>query len=256
MSQEYNRATSHIYNQIWGEHAQVFGRNLQRELSAHNVSPGALVIDLACGTGVLAESLCTMNFRVVGIDCSIHMLTHAQNRCQRFVKSQSAAFVCADIASKFFSNETDAALVTCSYNSINHLDDLDALYRCFAFASDFMANGALIVFDINTAQGLEKWDRILVNERKDYTVFSRGFYDRTEKRAWKKFSGYRLHQSGLYERFEQIIFNTAFTVDQILDALSEASLRIIAIYSWLDWTKNVSDPENHDTIVVVAQRNE
>jgi demethylmenaquinone methyltransferase/2-methoxy-6-polyprenyl-1,4-benzoquinol methylase len=50
----------------------------RRAVRALDLGPGAVVVDLACGTGDLCRDLATAGFHAVGADLSLGMLTHAR----------------------------------------------------------------------------------------------------------------------------------------------------------------------------------
>src|SRR5258708_836077 len=211
--QQYNKETAEMYSQIWGSYAETFANAVTSTFSFHgsaNSRPHA--IDLACGTGQLARVLCLREFSVLGIDASPFMLHLASKECSSFVANGQARFLEADIASFEVGKLQQANLITCSYDSINHLEDEDALLGCFQSVANALHDGGKFIFDMNTTRGLEDWNRIRITERSTHTVISRGFFDLSAGKAWKKFSGYRRLSSGLYERFKQVISTTIFTV--------------------------------------------
>ena len=216
-------------------------------------STGKLAIDLACGTGELAEALCSEGFSVLGVDLSAPMLTYAKQRCSNYVSAGSAEFVEGDMVYLEVEGGT-ASLVTCSYDSINHLADEEALMQCFTRVAGALERNGLFIFDLNTVRGLEDWNRILITERPGYTVFSRGFFDKSMGRAWKKFSGFRRLESGYYEGFEQIIFNTAFPVDRVTQLLTAAGLDEQYVALLQNIHLPVSDAESHDRVIIVARQ--
>jgi SAM-dependent methyltransferase len=190
MEQIYNRETASIYNEIWGQYALNFGTSVIHYLREAPIAAkeSALAVDLACGTGNLAQMLCDAGFSVLGIDISPQMLAHAERRCADYVARGSAQFKVGNMVS-FSTADRQASLVTCSYDSINHLESESDLSACFNRVAAVMRPDGYFVFDINTARGLQDWDRIKITERPDYVTFSRGFFDPAAGRAWKKFLG-------------------------------------------------------------------
>lgn len=49
----------------------------RRAVTALDLGPGALVVDLACGTGDLCQNLARSGFQPIGVDFSLGMLRHA-----------------------------------------------------------------------------------------------------------------------------------------------------------------------------------
>jgi len=67
-------------------------------LAAVDVGPGDRLVDLACGTGDLAEQAAQLGARVVGVDFAGEMLQHARRRGARadWVQADAAALPLAD----------------------------------------------------------------------------------------------------------------------------------------------------------------
>lgn len=71
----------------------------------------------------------------------------------------------------------------------------------------------IFVFDLNTRRGLEGWNGITIDDSNDGTLLIiRGIYDRESDRA--KITGLSPTPDGLFERFDQTSFNTAFEMAQ------------------------------------------
>lgn len=249
--QLYNEQTAALYKDIWGGYGRAFGNAAVDYLIGIGKEPG-FAIDLACGTGDLAEVLCERGYSVLGLDCSPAMLVHAGQRCSRFQQQGTVKFQLANITA-FESHGQPASLVTCSYDSINHLDSADEWRACFESVRKALSSDGYFVFDMNTMRGLEDWNRIKITERDTYTVISRGFFNPGTGMAWKKFSGFRRTDSGLFERFEQIISNTALPVDTVVALLGSVGLIVQHAALLQDLRKPIADEESHDRIVLVVR---
>jgi cyclopropane fatty-acyl-phospholipid synthase-like methyltransferase len=250
--QVYNEQTAAMYNDIWGGYGRAFGTAVVSYLNKLGATPG-FAIDLACGTGDLVEVLCQQGYSTLGIDCSPAMVSHAQQRCLTFQHEAIAEFQLADIGA-FETGGRSASLVTSSYDSINHLQTEDEWSSCFKAVSAALSSDGHFIFDINTLRGLEDWNRIRITERPRFTVISRGFFEPSTGKAWKKFSGFRQVEMGLFERFEQIISNTALKIRRVVELLTLAHLAIQHIALLSDLSTPIEDAEMHDRVVLVARR--
>jgi SAM-dependent methyltransferase len=249
--QIYNAPTAAMYNTIWGGYARAFGAAVITYMNEVGAAPG-FAIDLACGTGDLAEVLCEQGYSMLGIDCSPAMIALAEQRCSRFRDEATAEFRLGDIVI-FDSGGRRASLITCSYNSINHLQIKDEWSGCFEAVSVALDVDGYFIFDMNTIRGLEDWNRIRITERPQFTVISRGFFDSSAGKAWKKLSGFRQVEAGLFERFEQIISNTAFAVDHVVELLYRADLAVQHIALVPDLSMSIENAEAHDRVVLVVR---
>jgi SAM-dependent methyltransferase len=79
MSHAYREDLSWIHDLGFGDLARNAAEVLLRRLAADGVAEG-LVVDLGCGSGILAEMLCNSGYDVLGIDISPAMLDMARRR--------------------------------------------------------------------------------------------------------------------------------------------------------------------------------
>jgi ubiquinone/menaquinone biosynthesis C-methylase UbiE len=111
----------------------------------------AMILDVGCGTGLLAERLLSSSAAtVVGVDLSPGMVEHAQERCRRF--GDRARFLVGDsehlpVASHAFD------VVTCCH-SFHHYPNQAAV--ALEFARVLKSNGTLLLADANR-DGLWGW---------------------------------------------------------------------------------------------------
>jgi SAM-dependent methyltransferase len=79
MSHAYREDLSWIHDLGFGDLARNAAEVLLHELAADGVGEG-LVVDLGCGSGILAEALCNSGYDVLGIDISPAMIDMARSR--------------------------------------------------------------------------------------------------------------------------------------------------------------------------------
>jgi SAM-dependent methyltransferase len=97
------------YDAAWTEHMRDLSLEMLDRLAPR---PGAEALDLACGTGFIAEELARRTGRrAVGVDASAGMLDAARHE-----RGASADFVCADVAAYLASRPAASAdVVTCGW---------------------------------------------------------------------------------------------------------------------------------------------
>lgn len=106
------------------------------------------VLDLACGTGILAARLAGVAAEVVGLDESGPMLAAAGRLCDR----PGVSFVPGDFRDFDLGRPFDAAV--CAFNSLNYVRDLGELGRVFAAVARHLRPGGVFVFDAITDVGM------------------------------------------------------------------------------------------------------
>jgi predicted TPR repeat methyltransferase len=100
------------------------------------------VLDLCCGTGLLAGELVTRGYRVVGVDASDAMLTLARERLGPEVVLRRMTLPDLAVEGVF-----DAAV--CTFDGLNYLT-LDALRLTMAAVAGCLRPGGWLVFDLHT----------------------------------------------------------------------------------------------------------
>ena len=107
---EYN-AFAEVYDRLTGniEYSKraEFIRTL---LNRHGVSDGAIVLDLACGTGSLTAELAKHGYDMIGVDNSPMMLCEAQNKM--YDSGINMLFLCQSMTELDLFGTIDAAVCT------------------------------------------------------------------------------------------------------------------------------------------------
>ncbi|MDE6156137.1 MAG: class I SAM-dependent methyltransferase, partial [Eubacterium sp.] len=103
---------------------------------------GKHVLDLACGTGTISKLLSDKGYNVKGIDISDEMLIVAQKKCQNI------SFFKGDISDFSLPDKFDYCI--CLLDSLNHLENFDAVKSCFECVYNSLNENGLFIFDVNT----------------------------------------------------------------------------------------------------------
>ncbi|HET7232936.1 MAG TPA: class I SAM-dependent methyltransferase [Longimicrobium sp.] len=250
--QAYGPGFARVYDLKWSGYAQrIAPRLLEFHRAAGDGPSHGNVLDLCCGTGLLARFFAGNGYRVTGIDLSAPMLEHARAAAGSYAESGQVTFVHAD-ASDFALDER-FGLVISTYDALNHLPDLDALRSCFACVS--RACDGVFVFDLNTRAGLRRWNSVEVDEsRDDAVIITRGGYDGHGDRAWMHVSGFVQTRDGLFERFNETVYNTVFEMAAVRSALLETGWREAWFATMDDLSRPIDEPERESRVFVVARK--
>lgn len=197
-------------------------------LIENNITNGT-VLDLACGTGSMSIELIKNGFDVIGIDLSENMLEIASNRLLEY----------GDNFSLLKGNMTDYRLdknvkaCICSLDSINHLNDIKDVEKTFCNVYNSLDENGVFVFDVNT---IYKHNEILANntfvfdEEDFYLVWDNEFVsDRVVRILLDMF----VWNGKAYDRFSESFEETAYSIDDLLDALCRAGFSDISVYDEL-----------------------
>ena len=185
------------------------------------------VLDLACGTGTAAIEFAKLGYNVVAVDKSIGMLAQAKRKATEL--HLPIQFVNSDMTSFKFNVSFD--LVTCFFNSVNHiLDDtrmdsfLAAVHRC-------LAPGGFFIFDLNTLHHFEtRWRNFTWGrECEDFVALFSPYYDLDTRLGMMRITWFT-KIGELYERQSQTIVEKGYSVEEIDFALQRAHLNLCMSY--------------------------
>jgi SAM-dependent methyltransferase len=250
--QDYGEIFAQIYNQKWGGFAEGLGISLEKLFAAEMVVfPEKTLLDLCCGTGQLSKHFLAGGYRIVGIDLSEHMLHQARENNAMAVADGRARFIQADAAD--FALEQPVSFTVSTYDALNHLPDMAALTNCFSNVYRDLCSGGLFVFDLNTRLGLMRWNHLDIREDENFFLVNRGEYD-GGARAFSRITGFMRQENGLYARFYEEVYNTAFFVADVDAALAAVGFSDTyhAVYS--DLLTPLDDPEEFGRIFFISRK--
>jgi ubiquinone/menaquinone biosynthesis C-methylase UbiE len=118
MGQAYGPEFAQIYDRNYSEFAVATAPIVHRFFEQH--APPArprTLLDLACGSGQLAQHFLDVGYTVTGIDLSESMLEHARHRNEQHVQAGTARFLRANAAD--FTIPETVSLVVSTYDALN-----------------------------------------------------------------------------------------------------------------------------------------
>jgi SAM-dependent methyltransferase len=100
------------------------------------------ILDIACGTGVLAGELSKLGFSVIGADVSEEMISIAK------AEFPSIQFILSDMRTMNLEKLVD--LVTCTFDSLNYIISIEQMNKVFMNVNMHLNDDGYFLFDINT----------------------------------------------------------------------------------------------------------
>jgi SAM-dependent methyltransferase len=137
---------SQVYDYGWYKFPKQYLDLVERLLDEHDIRQ-ARVLDIACGTGILAISLAKRGHVVQGIDISPEMITMARSKS---IGMPNVSFEVQDMTDYIVHDKFD--LITCAYAALNYVLDIDGLEAMFARVALSLNKSGLFVFDCNCNQ--------------------------------------------------------------------------------------------------------
>jgi ubiquinone/menaquinone biosynthesis C-methylase UbiE len=186
-----------------------------------------LLLDLACGTGSLSVEFSKMGYEVIATDASPDMLMEARDKA--YDEELNIMFLCQRM------EETDlygtVRAIVCALDSINHLPDVETLNKTFSVLKNFIDDGGIMVFDVNT---LYKHREVLGNNTFIYDEDS--VFCAWQNRLLKDNKTVNINldffrkNGNMYERYNENFNEIAFTDEEIVNAVESGGFKVVARY--------------------------
>jgi SAM-dependent methyltransferase len=146
-----------------------------------------------------------------------------------------ATFIRQDMRSLSLRGRFD--LVTCWFDSLNYLLEIDDLARTFAGVSRVLDDNGIFIFDVNTIRGLAvEWVRepsyVHLNSGDSFLV-SIPQYDAATKIASLHITGFT-RENERWVRIDEVHKERGYTLREIRQCLKRADLRELACWASLD----------------------
>lgn len=218
-----------------------------RLLSSCNEQKGIL-LDLACGTGTLSIEFAKRGYDVIGVDCSVGMLSEARRKCAE--AGQNILLLCQNAAELDLYGTIDFAV--CALDSINHFSGADEVQTAFDRLSLFMNKGGAFVFDVNTVY---KHKNILADNSYIYD-FDDVFC------AWQNtlnddmsvdisLDFFSPAQNGLWERSTEEFTERAYPLEELEKMLVKSGFSVSGIYD--DLTLDPVGPDSERAVLLARK---
>ncbi len=203
-----------VYDLEWGKYSIQFLKFIDFACDKFHYSPSS-VLDLACGTGNLAIALQERGLDAVGIDLSPAMIQIAQE------KQTPVVFLEDNMTS--FELQRTFDLVTCAFDSLNYLLDLNQVIAMFHQVQKHLSPDGMFLFDINTPMLYEHKHHGTLDRNLDGHSFLQILeYDSSQCIAHTTF---RFESSA-----EELHIQKAYTQAEIEEALSQTQIECLAAY--------------------------
>lgn len=229
---------SQVYDLDWGKFAEQYISLINQLLDERGITQ-ARILDLACGTGTLAINFANRGHFVHGLDISPQMIEVAKSKS---IGLANISFEVQDMT--HFQIEEKFDIVTCTFDSINYLPDINSAKAMFYRVATALHEPGLFIFDSNT-------DRLYTNRHKGMhkrELGGKSFvqklnYDPIRKEATTVFE----FSNGDIEVHKQRPYDLA----ELEPFLTDAGLRIFHMFSGFD-----KEPYNLESerLICVAEK--
>jgi len=250
--QAYNQTFARVYNIKWSGFAKHVAPLIHDFYASTSISQeNKSVLDLCCGAGHLACHFLEKGYQLVGLDLSEYMLHYARENTRQYIESGQAKFIQGNASD--FKLDEHFGLVVSTFDALNHLENEQALKRCFECV--YKVSKGFFIFDLNTRNGLKRWNSIQVDENnEDALIITRGIYDGKSDKAWTRITGFIQAPDGLYERFEETAFNSVFEMARVKSALLDVGWKNVYFAQIQDLKTPIIEPEKEGRVFIIASK--
>ncbi len=201
----------------------------------------SLVLDLACGTGIMTCELAERGYDMIGADLSEEMLAVA---CERSA-GKSVLFLRQDMRN-FELYGTVGAVVSC-LDSVNYLTTPTGLSECFFSVHNYLDPDGLFIFDVNTPYKFKNVyaDNSYIIETDDGGVYCgwQNYFNPKTGICDFYISIFKEDENGRYVRSDEHQREKMFGEKKLRIELEKAGFKLLDIVADYDFSKPEEDSE-------------
>jgi ubiquinone/menaquinone biosynthesis C-methylase UbiE len=192
------------------------------------------ILDLACGEGSFAVAMAKQGFQVTGVDQSPDMLNFARKKAQ----SKRLTIPLFEMDIRKLALDTSFDVVTCWFDSLNYLLNLDDLETTFIKTAQHLNPNGFFFFDMNTVHWLttlaERYAVTLERETEDIFQVHRHSFDEDTRIATFEITGFIKDNDCWKRHVDETHHERGYTLDEIRACLNKAGLTELACYETLE----------------------
>lgn len=223
-------------------------------LKENGVADG-LVCELGCGTGQMTRRLAAAGYDMIGIDLSEDMLEVAREQeygaCddEEYFENEviddriqpSILYLQQDMRSFELYGTVSAIVSIC--DSMNYITTEEDLLTVFKLVNNYLDENGVFIFDLNTEYKYKELlgDSTIAENREDVSFIWENLYD--EEKHLNEYSltlfakadteGEEDGSASLYEKYEEVHLQRAYSLEEVKRLLSEAGMTFVAAYDVL-----------------------
>ena len=247
MSESYS-ALADFYD-ILGDHVdyRLYAQFAHRHNKTSGKGKSGIALDLACGTGSMALCLSELGYDTIATDASPEMLEIAREKA--FDAEQNILFLCQNMKELDLYGTVD--LVTCTLDSLNYLTSTKDLSLVFSLVNNFMEEGGIFVFDLNTERKFREvyGENAYVFEDEGVYCGWQNYYNEKTGKCNFALSIFTECEDGRYERSDELHTEKCHKIKTVEKELKKCGFEILGIYKDFDDTPASDEDMRHFWVV-------
>lgn len=238
----YDQLMDNVPYQDWCEYLT----GLLREYGCRE----GLVLELGCGTGSLTRLLAAKGYDMIGLDSSADMLSIAREK--QAEEGREILYLLQDMTA-FELYGTVAAVVSLC-DSMNYITEYEELVQVFRLVNNYLDPGGCFIFDLNTPYKYSELlgDNTFAENREDCSFIWENTYDEETEINEYALTLFVCGEDGRYERYEELHYQKAYTVETIKKAAAEAGMDFVAVYD--AFTRNAPSDTSERVYVILREQ--
>lgn len=238
----YDQLMDNVPYQDWCEYLA----GLLREYGCRE----GLVLELGCGTGSLTRLLAAKGYDMIGLDSSADMLSIAREK--QAEEGTEILYLLQDMTA-FELYGTVAAVVSLC-DSMNYITEYEELVQVFRLVNNYLDPGGYFIFDLNTPYKYRELlaDKTFAENREDCSFIWENTYDEETELNEYALTLFLRGEDGRYERYEELHYQKAYTVETIKKAAAEAGMDFAVAYD--AFTRNAPSDISERIYVILQER--
>ncbi len=224
-------------------------RHLHELIGRHPVNVKR-VLDLACGTGNVAEILARMGYKVTGIDIAPGMIAEAEKKA---AKHRLAIDYRVMDAAELRLSGVHFDLCICLFDSLNYILEPDRLRAAIRRVHDHLRPNGLFVFDVNSVFALENsfFDQQDLDTRDRLRYVWRSEYDASKRVCTVRMRFFWRGDDDVDHEFNETHLQYAYEEADLREMLAEAGF--VDVETFHAYTMQLVRPTT-DRIFFLARR--
>jgi len=225
----YDKLTKDVdYPAYAGFLMDIIGKHSQ---NAHSL------VEIGCGTGNLTRVLASAGFDMTGVDSSNEMLAEAYSK-----ENAGILWINQDVTELDLFGSYDAAISFLDFP--NHITDYNDLSVYFKRLYNFVNQGGLCIFDVNSEYKFREilGSNVFYYDEEDYSLIWQNHYDEDEKTCTMDITVFR-REGEVFNRIDTVNIERYYSGEQLDKVLVSAGFSHMATYGDLSLEAPESDIE-------------
>ena len=204
-----------------------WGKYLTGLLEEYGVKEG-LVLELGCGTGSMTEILAGKGYDMIGADNSEEMLEIAIEKRER--SGHDILYLLQDMREFELYGTVRAVVSVC--DSVNYVTEEEELIEVFRLVNNYLDPKGVFIFDFNTKYKYQNvlGDRTIAEQRDECSFIWDNYYYEEEEINEYELTLFIQEKENLYRKFEEVHYQRAYTLEQMLRLVKESGLEFVTAY--------------------------